>query len=1770
VYLTAICRTALDRNQLADIIRCQWKSDTPSRSGPQRPIVLQAPRLGCFLDPIHTRDVPRKGCICEFLHTVLEHRLDCLFNLAMSLRYSWSFMLTVLLLAIPSPTFSQTFRAGASAIDIAPETFPVRVNAMFTERSADAVVDPLYVKALALDDGDTLLVLCVVDTCMIPRELVDKAKADATRLTGVPTERMLVCATHTHSAPSAMGCLGSRVDPRYSAFLPGRITAAIVAAINNLSPTRVGWAQEDAWDLTFNRRWIRRSDRMFADPFGAVTVRAHMHPGHESPDAIGPSGPVDPQLSVLAVHHMDGRPLALLANFSMHYYGSPLLSSDYFGRFEHHLVTKLKAEPSFVSLFSQGTSGDLMWMDYGAPAQDIGYDAYALEMAGRAANLIAGITWQDHVHLQMAESKVQLNYRVPDQERLAWAQNVVDSVGDRLPQTLPEIYAMEALHLSVRPQTELIVQALRIGDLGITALPNEVFALTGLKLKRFSPFPATFNISLANGAEGYIPPPEQHALGGYTTWPARTAGLEPHAEPLLVEAALRLLEQIAEKPRRSAEEEAGPYARTVLEAEPLAYWRLEEMTLPTAQNSVGDTFHATLEPGVALFLPGVDGRFGHRTPQPTGHEAFSNEQIHRAVHFAGGRLRAELPLTETYSVEFWFWNGFPADVRPVTGYLYSRGPDANPSAVGEHLGIGGTHRSDLAGRLFLFNGNDRQDILGGRTTLALHAWHHVVLVRDGLNVRVHLDGRAEPEIDGTFAHTVPMNSNSLFLGGRNDGLFGFEGKLDEIAIYPRALSVEEITAHYQASALTPPTRITPLAAIEPPLSPEDSLQTIHVPDGYQAQLMAAEPLTVDPVAIDWDSAGRLWVVEMSDYPLGMDGKGQWGGRIRILEDTNGDNRYDQSSVFVDGLSFPTGLITWRDGVIVTAAPEVLFLRDTNGDGKADESTVLIRGLTTGNQQLRANGLRWGLDGWVYCAAGGHHGNYGADTKLWTKAGEFAVGARDFRFKPDTGELEPQSGPSQFGRNRDDWGRWFGTQNSRALWHFVLPDEYIRRNPHLAVPDTTHLVVTPLNAPVRPASSPEKRFHSYDNSGHFTSACSGMIYRDDWLYPRQDSFQHGFTCEPFHNLVQHNLIFHDDVSFRAERDPSDGSYDFFASTDRWCRPVMTRTGPDGALWVVDMYRYIIEHPDWLPESGKEELLPNYRLGDDRGRIYRVVPTKPAARSRHSQPRFDQLTPSDWVDLLPSPNGWVRDKAHMLLTWLPTPDPSVVGQVKELLTPHSSALARVHALWLLNQWNALSSDDLILALHDVHPGVRENALRISETRIEPRLIEAAAKRVLDPDPKVRLQAAFSLGEWASPVAGRALAQLAGNHPDSPFLRAAILSSVTPHLQPLVEGMFTQQNALATSWASLLTEQALVHDDRESLTLLLTSAFTEPTHGFRTEHFQIAEQILAVIQRRAGGLKEYLSRHEPLADTFSNALVQGPRSVFAVARKVVVDDLASLESRVAAVQLLAWDQAQPGEALKLLVALLHPQHPNELQRAALAALSRLSPASASSIIFDSWESFSPNTQSAAMEILLSREPWMVELLEQHRAGQIQGLTPDTTQRARLLQHGSRRVRDLAAEVLTMPSSRSDVIAQYQPALKLSGDRESGRNIFNTLCISCHALNGVGGLIGPDLVSVSGHEPDKLLSNILDPNADIQPGYTAYFVELQNGSDLYGVITSDTGHGLTLKLSDGTQQTILRKDIKQLRNTQQSMMPEGLESGLSHQDLADLIQFLRTGTKP
>ncbi|MDA1051720.1 MAG: hypothetical protein O3C40_14720 [Planctomycetota bacterium] len=678
-------------------------------------------------------------------------------------------------------------RAGAAVIDATPIQFPVFVNGGMTSRSLDVVKTKINVRAIVLDDGKSRIGIAVVDSCMMPRPFLDEAKQLASQRTAIRPDRMLISATHTHSAPASMSCLGTDADPTYVPYLREKIAEALAAAEANLEPARVGWAVAHAPEFTALRRWIRRPDRLAVDPFGNPTVRANMHAGANWDDVTGESGPEDPDLSLISFQAPGGRPIAVLANFSMHYFsGEQGLSADYFGLFSEGLKARIApngdtGQAPFVGIMSHGCSGDIWRRDYRIPAEARDeaptIEGYASGLLDIALKAYESITYDESADLAMAETRMELKYRVPDKQRLEWAQRIVDGIGERLPMTGEEVYAREQIILHERQATEIVVQALRIGDIAIATTPNETYALTGLKLKLQSPLPRTMVIELANGGDGYIPPPEQHLLGGYNTWAARSAGLEVQAEPKIVAASLQLLEGVAGRPRRQFKQSQGAGVAAILAAKPVAYWRLDEFAGPDANDSSGHDRHARYEPGVAYFLSG-----------PRSDRFCAGSEENRAAHLAGGRLRARIgKLGDTYSISMWFWNGMPIDARSITGWLFSRGHDLSRGADGEHLGLGGGENHP--GQLVFHDGNN---IVAGSTQIGRWTWNHLLFILDGEQVRIHLNGDAAPEIETTISANNRVSIDELFFGGHCSGAASWEGRLDEVAVFDRTVSVAEL------------------------------------------------------------------------------------------------------------------------------------------------------------------------------------------------------------------------------------------------------------------------------------------------------------------------------------------------------------------------------------------------------------------------------------------------------------------------------------------------------------------------------------------------------------------------------------------------------------------------------------------------------------------------------------------------------------------------------------------------------------------------------------------------------------------------------------------------------------------------------------------------------------------------------------------------------------------------------------------------------------------
>jgi putative membrane-bound dehydrogenase-like protein len=934
-----------------------------------------------------------------------------------------------------------------------------------------------------------------------------------------------------------------------------------------------------------------------------------------------------------------------------------------------------------------------------------------------------------------------------------------------------------------------------------------------------------------------------------------------------------------------------------------------------------------------------------------------------------------------------------------------------------------------------------------------------------------------------------------------------------------------------------------------PLSPQQSLAAIRTKPGLRAELVAAEPLVADPVALAFGPDGKLWVAEMADYPNGRTGKFDPGGRVVFLEDTDGDGRFDRSTVFLDDLPFPTGVLPWRKGVLICAAPDILYAEDTDGDGKADVVTKLYSGFGTHNYQARVNSLQYGLDGWVY----GSCGLFGGDILCHKSGKTVRLGDRDFRIKPDTGDLEPATGRTQQGRVRDDRGNWFGCDNGSLIRHYTLDDHYLRRNPFVAFPDAV--------VPVAAAADPKRLYSLKADAQRFalsgppntvTAACGLGIYRDDVLGPEYSG--NSFTCEPVNLLVHRRVLKPAGSTFAAVRAPDEAASEFLASTDNWFRPVHAVTGPDGGLWVADMYRFLIEHPRWVPPADLAKI--DVRAGAGLGRIYRVAPEGKPLRP---WPRLDKLDTAGLVAALDTSNGWQRDTAMMTLVW--KADPATADALEKLFRTSPRGLTRMHALCTLDQLGAVRKELLNDAFKDADLGVRQQAVRLAGRYFTDLPgADMVASLAGDQDPHVRLQLAYSLGEW--PSSGAALATLARADKDDPHLTAAVTSSLNAkNLAAFARAVLDRPgpDGPPRQLVRDLMASADGIDNGASLNELLTAVTRPEGGGFRS--WQMAA---------AAGAIESLARSGRPWAKLPPDIRTALDPVVASARTAVETDGMAEEIVVAAVPLLGHDPESRSADVTRSAGLLAATHPAAVQAAAVAGLARINDKSVPPVLIAAWTGSSPTARGRILDALLSRPAWLPDVLAAVEKGAIPAGQFDAGRRQRLINNPDPVVKERAQKLFAAANpDRQKVIAAYTPALKLAGDRDRGKAVFARACSACHTLDGVGTAVGPDLAALANKSPLYLLTEILDPNRNLDTRYVEYRAAIKDGRTLSGVLAAESATSITLRGQLGKEEVVLRTDLESLRGTGLSLMPEGLDKDLTPQDMADLIAYL-TAARP
>lgn len=961
----------------------------------------------------------------------------------------------------------------------------------------------------------------------------------------------------------------------------------------------------------------------------------------------------------------------------------------------------------------------------------------------------------------------------------------------------------------------------------------------------------------------------------------------------------------------------------------------------------------------------------------------------------------------------------------------------------------------------------------------------------------------------------------------------------------------------------------------PPKEPADAIKTFRLRDGFTMQPVAVEPQIASPVAAAYDEDGRLYVVEMRDYPEPHKPGELPLGRVRLLEDKDGDGVYETATVFAEHLPWPTGIACWDGGVFVTAAPDIWYLKDTTGDRKADVKRKAYTGFVVNNVQALVNGLQWGVDNRIYGVTAGNGGSIRPGDKPDAKP--IPVSGRDFAFDPLTGAFETIAGTAQFGNAFDDWYNRFVCANRLVCGHAILPASALARNPYLAATKMVHDCAAEGSSEVLPMFqlSPAEpwrvvRTERYKKDGQklpesemvatgiFTSGTGITIYRGD-AYPKEYRGQM-FVGNVAGNLVHRRKLTPNGATFSAER--IDEKSEFLASTDNWFRPVNFVNAPDGTLHVIDMYREVVEHPWSIPEDIKNEL--HMDSGRDRGRIWRLTPP---GFQRPAAPKLGSATTAELVATLENPNVWWRETAQRLL--VQRQDKTAVEPLRMLFATSREPLARLHAMWTMNGLNAMKSEEIELALKSNVSGLRRTGLQLVSAD-SPKVRELTG----DADAQVRFAAALRLAEQSDESATAALVTLAKRDASDPWMRTAILTSSAEGsyrlFRELVFDLSRESRVLSGESPTRNSQLATRNSILEMLASLASVV------GSRNK----PEEVNAVLQALAETRLSNGERRDLLVSLGEGLLRKGVTlnewkwsgdskspfdSLMSEASKTAFDPKATERDRTQSMLLLA--HAEFAMAKPVFEAVLNPRQPSALQLVAVRAMRYAIDPAVAPILLKRWDTLTPAVRGEAITTLSSRPAWAGALLDAVEAGNVARAQIDSARQAVLKNHRDSKVRERATKLFTGATSKEleAILAKYKPAADNPGDSAKGKEVFRRDCASCHLAGNVGQIVGPAVGTFKDKSPAELLTAILDPNREVDPRYLNYTLSLADGRTTFGMIGGESPTAVTLRRAEGAAEIVLRTQIDELKTTKQSLMPEGLEKKITVAEMADLIAFLR-----
>ena len=976
-----------------------------------------------------------------------------------------------------------------------------------------------------------------------------------------------------------------------------------------------------------------------------------------------------------------------------------------------------------------------------------------------------------------------------------------------------------------------------------------------------------------------------------------------------------------------------------------------------------------------------------------------------------------------------------------------------------------------------------------------------------------------------------------------------------------------------------------------PTEPENVLSTFQLEPGFKIELVASEPLISDPVDMEIDEYGRIYVVEMHGYPLDISGT----GKIKLLIDNDGDGKMDSSIVFADGLILPNSIMRWKKGILVTDAPNVLYLEDTDNDGHADIRDTLLTGFALSNPQHNVSNPVYSLDNWIYLGHEGAITTHRYEQEFGDTGGEIYFPGipnsprlpkngfgRTVRFRPNQHELETTSSATQFGHTFDAWGHHFEQLYFNHIYQEILGARYLERDSALLLSDATqplsdHLDISEV-FPIIRQSDPLK-----PTSVDMTSVCGITTYLGGAFPAVFDSCT--FIADPSNHIIHVDRLANQGVSFTASR--LHGNKEFLASIDEWFTPVNHYIGPDGALYVVDMYRKIIEHPEWLgDEVVKSGQLYN---GSDRGRIYKITSTGAKSANWTKDLKLGGATNEQLVEKLASPNIWWRINAQRLL--VDRANKNVVSSLEQMAKNSPSPMGRLHALWTLEGMAELTPDLIEQALLDREAGIRENGIRLAELHLSnaPALANALLSLQRDADPKVRFQLLCTLGFINTPQSFEARKKLLFQEINDKWFQIAALSAPYSQTVPLLKVIldnFREDVPAYTSLVKRLTTMVGTSEDIENIRMLIqkvTLAAPQKELGWQVPVLEGLSQGLERKKLPTGILN---AEQTQLVKTFFEHSSHGVRKASLQMLNIIgINDDLQAKAAIAKAVLIAGDPGQskdkreeainfmalrnPAPYVSRLKQWISSKEEFSIQFAAMNTLSAIPNNTVSQYVIEHWNFLTPSMQEASISTFIKTPERITLLLDALDSGKITQVSESAFRSVRVEAWSNKTLRNRVEAMLAKTQEKAkQVTREYQLALRLKGDTVRGKVVFIQNCGMCHQFKGkIGAKFGPDLGTVHNWQPEAIMTNILQPNMSRSSGYEMWRIELINGDVMQGIISSESPAAITLSNFGMTDKTINRLDIKSIHVLYLSAMPTGLEKQISQQDMAHLLAFLRQG---